>query len=104
MQEKKTCSYAEFARILDEVIDLGLKNCNNVTNVLTSVGYSNGVSTAWRKSGEVPEVALWAVKGLLAQAGESKVGFTQDEIKRAMALALNAGDKALAIKCMDLWR
>ena len=100
MQEKKTCSYAEFARILDEIID----HCNNVTNVLTSVGYSNGVSTAWRKSGEVPEVALWAVKGLLAQAGESKVGFTQDEIRRAMALALNAGDKALAVKCMDLWK
>ena len=102
--QRKTRSYAEFARIIDEIIDLGYKNCNNVTNICSTVGYSNGVSTPWRLSGEAPEVALWAAKGLLAQIGESKVGFTQEEIRRVMTLALDANDKKLAVKCMDLWK
>ena len=96
----KTASYQEFTKVLNEVKVLGLKSYASTTRILVAVGYSNTVGHNWRNCGEVPEVAFWAVKGLLAQLQE---GFTQDEIKQITVLAASADNKILALKCMDLW-
>ena len=101
-QNRKTRTYAEFARIIDEIIDLGYKNCNNVTNICNRLGYSNGVSTSWRKSGIVPEVAIWAIRGFKYSLKSEKVGFTQEDIHKIIHLAVDANDKKLVNKAMDL--
>ncbi len=77
MNQKTSVPFEEFNDLLQTAMDkFGTKQ----SALMTSIGYSDSVVSAWRNKGEAPLCAKYSLLGLLSTSDDRQAQFTFDEL------------------------
>lgn len=75
----KKCSYEQFRQMADNVTSQS-RHLHKIQDVVEAIGYSRHAANGWQKAGQVPEAAIWAVKGYFQQHKNNGISFSKEEL------------------------
>jgi hypothetical protein len=53
---------------------------NSINDVVEAIGYSRYAENAWQKADNVPETAIWAIKGYDQETKKKGISFSKEEL------------------------
>ena len=71
--------YEQFRQLADNAINRH-SHLHKINDVVEAIGYSRYAVNGWRAVGQVPEAAVWAIKGYDQQEKNNGTSFSSEEL------------------------
>ena len=71
--------YEQFRQLADNAVNRH-SHLHTINDVVEAIGYSRYAVNGWRAAGQVPEAAIWAIKGYDRQEENNGTCFSKEEL------------------------
>jgi signal recognition particle subunit SEC65 len=71
--------YEQFRQLANNAM-IRHSHLNKINDVVEAIGYSRYAVNGWRAAGQVPEAAIWAIKGYDQQEKNNETCFSKEEL------------------------